>query len=87
MIYYRQCVLEKVDGKATLKTVSYIPEKFAIVGKTLKLKSDDDVWEDGWVVMAAGDKTSEDLVPDTHKAIKVHRKATGDSSKKTISKE
>lgn len=49
--YYRQCSLRK----GNVQQISYIPEKFAIVGKILKLKQDDDTWEDGWEVRSAGE--------------------------------
>lgn len=63
-----------------LTQVSYIPEKFAVVGKILQLKNDDDTWTDGWRVISAG-ALNEDP-PDAHAAIKQHRKATGDSAPK-----
>lgn len=34
--------------------VSFIPKKFAVVGKLLKLKNDKDIWEDGWKVKGCG---------------------------------
>lgn len=50
--FYRQCVLQR--GNST--QVSHIPEEYAIVGHILKLRDDNDVWEDGWLVKSAGDK-------------------------------
>ena len=47
----------------------------------LRLKDDNDGWIDGWVVECVGDVIVEgDQLPDSHKAIKNHRKATGDST-------
>ncbi len=77
---YRQCTLYKPCGKQSRKVmVSYIPEKFAQVGGVLKLKQDDDTWDDGWIVEAVGARVEEADLPDPHKEIKSHRKATGDA--------
>jgi len=38
-------------------------------------------WVDGWVVESVGDVfVEDDQLPDSHKAIKKHRKSTGDSA-------
>jgi len=74
---YRQCVLHRTVGDTRTETVSYIPAGYAIVGKILQLKNDDDVWTDGWKVISVGEITDEPL--DSHNAIKLHRKNTGDS--------
>jgi hypothetical protein len=71
---YRQCSLQK----GNVHQVSFIPEKYAVVGKVLKLK-EQGVWIDGWVVHGIGELMSEDEVPDSYKAIKKHRASTGDS--------
>lgn len=56
-IFYRQCTLEKtgknkkVTGQPWKQTqVSWIPEKYAIVGKCLRLEGDN-----GWVVISVSD--------------------------------
>lgn len=81
-IRYRQCTLrKKLSDSSHAQQVSYIPEKFAVVGRTLKLQSPEDgEWSDGWVVVSAGE-INEDP-PDAHDAIKGHRKNTGDSMRK-----
>ncbi len=56
---------------------SWIPEKFAEVGKVLKLK-EDGVWIDGFVVEFAGEDAI-DEPPDPRKVIRGHRGRTGDS--------
>lgn len=43
---YAQCHLEK----GNLTQVSWIPKPYAVVGSVLKLKDDNGVWENGWVV-------------------------------------
>ena len=37
------------------RTVSWIPEKLAIVGQTIRLKEDDDTWSKPWLVIGHGD--------------------------------
>ncbi len=79
-VKYKQCYLSKANSSSQLiSQVSWIPVKYAVAGSILKLK-ENDVWEDGWVVMEVGpDILTEDEVPDSHKAIKVHRERTGDN--------
>lgn len=82
--YYRQCALErKISEKAFSRQVAWIPEQYCKEGKILKIKDQNDEWVDGWEVKTVGqDLVSEKDAPDAHKAIKGHRKATGDSMAK-----
>lgn len=74
--YYKQCDLQKGNMFQT----SWIPEKFATLNRVLKLRDGDGKWDDGWVVIRAGQNRVEDSsMPDLHKEIRGHRKATGDS--------
>lgn len=50
---YVQCILKK---NTKLQT-SWIPERYAIVGKYLKLL-ENDAWENGWQVISRGVKVS-----------------------------
>jgi len=51
---YCQCTMErKAEGGGTQHTTSWIPECFANVGETLKLRDDNGVWVDGWLVKSA----------------------------------
>lgn len=60
----------------------WIPERFAVAGKVLRL-SDGETWEDGWVVRAVGPyRMAEEELPDPHRDIKRHRRATGDAQPK-----
>ena len=80
-VYYRQCRLRKNhENKEYSEQVSYIPEPFCVKGKVLKLRDAKNTWEDGWKVMevSAHRRLDEDM-PDIHKEIRGHRKATGDS--------
>jgi len=76
---YRQCRLQKGNSHQ----MSWIPEKFSVLNKTLKLKNGDDAWDNGWVVKSVHGRREDDEMYDSHDAIKGHRKATGDSMPKT----
>jgi len=79
--YYKQCTLRKTLNPTTTRTqVAWIPEKYASEGKVIKIRNEDDQWDDGWVVLSNGDtKRSEKQLPDYHAMIKGHRKKTGDA--------
>jgi hypothetical protein len=83
-VKYRQCVLIKKMSEGEVQQTSYIPEKFAVKGKALKLLREDGVWDNGWVVMFAGDLIDEPLY--WKEAIRVHRDNTGDSLPKSEKK-
>lgn len=81
--YYRQCRLQKRLGEGITELMSWIPEQFANVGSVVKLRDDNGVWEDGWfVAFASQTRLDDNQLPDYHKEIKAHRKATGDSQPK-----
>lgn len=82
-MYFRHCKLVKQRNAATSERYSWLPEQFAVVNKTLKLRDDNGNWDNGWVVVeASSNKLEESQVPDYHNLIKSHRKATGDALKK-----
>lgn len=79
MTKYKQCTLKL----GTTQQVVWIPSKFAKVGHFLQIKKDEE-WVDGWEVLQVSEtEVEEKLLPDSHKAIKHHRKKTGDSMRKT----
>jgi hypothetical protein len=78
---YKQCGLQKKTNNGYISQVSWIPTKYAILNQVLKLKDENDKWEDGWKITTVGTEVIEE-VPDLHKAVRMHRKATGDSMKK-----
>jgi hypothetical protein len=79
-IYFRQCQLSRKTETGVIKTTTYLPQKYAEVGAELRLRDEDNNWTYGWVVDAAHEPLiAEDLLPDSHKARKEHRKNTGDS--------
>ncbi|WP_442511659.1 hypothetical protein SH528x_003354 [Novipirellula sp. SH528] len=80
-VKYVQCAMRRDIASGSVRTTSYIPQEFAKVGRVLRLKDDNVGWVDGWVVEFVGDEIVEgDQLPDSHKAIKNHRKSTGDST-------
>ena len=59
---HKQCKLRRVNGTITH---SWIPSKFAVKGKYLKLKNDDGEWENGWCVEEVwGTRKSIDVLKD-----------------------
>jgi hypothetical protein len=74
---YSQCTVERKTkgGKAT--TVTWLPANFAIKGKVLKFKGDNNEWTDGWVVTQVGELS--DRPADWRGLVRQHRKRTGDA--------
>ena len=80
-VKYAQCAMRRIVADTSVVTTAYIPTKFAKVGRVLKLKDSDDHWVDGWVVeTVSGVIVQGDRVPNYRKAIRNHRKSTGDST-------
>jgi hypothetical protein len=77
-IFYRQCHLEKPTSEGTTHMTSWIPEKFAVKDKVIKLR-ERGIWENGWIVTTVGtSRRSWDSLPDFHSDVKGHLRATGD---------
>lgn len=72
MPYYKQVTLCR---GSTFQT-SYIPEAFAHVGKTLKIKELDGSWGGGWKVVSVGTRLSEEYVLEHEKDFTKHRRGT-----------
>lgn len=73
-----QCRMEReIDGVMS-QTTSWLPTEFAEVGRIIDLK--DETWSEGWTVVQAGPFVDDPL--DWRKAIREHRKRTGDSNPK-----
>ena len=51
---YKQCSMTR----GNVRRVEWLPVKYAVVGKALKLRMGD-VWEDGWVVETANGESQE----------------------------
>ena len=75
---YRQCVMERPIGDGLARTVSFIPEKFAVQGKPLDLKNTETgKWEQGWEVKSAGTLLfDEDQVDQLSRLYRHQRKAS-----------
>lgn len=81
---YRQCSLHNIYTNSL--QVSYIPDKFAILNKIIKLKENEQ-WVDGWKVVYVSSRAVDEVnLPNVHKDVKGHRKMTGDSMRKTNAK-
>lgn len=57
---YCQCRLVKSIPTGELVQMSYIPERFARLGKVLRLRDDERTWSDGWRVQLVGNAIVED---------------------------
>lgn len=60
--YFRQCLLRRPSGDGFTEQTSFIPEPYCSIGRVLKLRDDDGEYVDGWVVVAAGEKTAAHVV-------------------------
>lgn len=60
-MYYHQCILEKHQAGELIRHVSYVPDKYAKIGKVLKIKNGYG-WVDGWSVVAVGPKRESSAV-------------------------
>ncbi len=81
---YVQCIMRREIAGGAVQTTSYIPQRFAKLGASLKLKDKNDVWIDGWVVQHVGDSIlADEDVPNYRTAIRKHRRQTGDSDPRT----
>lgn len=73
--YSRQCILINATAEGKKVMTSWIPEKFAEVGKILKLKEGDE-WVDGWEVFKIGSRMESKTVNENSQLYKKHRKGT-----------
>ena len=79
-VQYVQCTIRRPVARGSVRTTSYIPRQFAKPGYAIKLKDDQDQWSSGWVVECVGHTIVDAAdAPDHRKAIRNHRKSTGDS--------
>ena len=76
---YCQCTLQKRTETGYVEVVSYIPQKYAKLDNTLRLKEENGEWQTGYTVKTVGEPIDESLLPDRHEEVKAHRRATGDS--------
>ncbi len=82
IVYFKHCRLNKKCDVGHLEKITWIPEEFAMIGKTIKIRDEEDhnTWSDGWkVTFASETRLAENMLPDYHKGIRGHRDHTGDS--------
>jgi hypothetical protein len=91
IVYYRQCHLIRqttpvqqtsagIIAGVREYTIRWIPEQFAVKGRVVRLRDPIGNWSDSWLVDVVWDtRLTDDELPDYHRAVKAHRKATGDS--------
>jgi len=72
MMYYVQCQMKKEN----YVDVSWIEEKFAVVGKQVKRKTEDEKWDEGWVITATYTKVNEEHIKKIKDLYRHHRKGT-----------
>lgn len=68
---YNQCKLKRNNEEQ----VTWIPQKFAKVGKVVKLKEEDG-WQDGWEVISVGQVMTEGYLSTLRDLYRYHRDAT-----------
>lgn len=73
---YRQCRLIKKTMTGEVQTTSYLPEKFAVVGRVVELKNRQGDFEKGWTVVSAGELTAKSDLDINHNIGKKLWKAT-----------
>lgn len=82
-VKYIQCEMKRTIVDGLVRTISFIPQRFAKLGRVLKLKNEHDQWVDGWTVEFVGNTVVDSAdAPDYRKAIRRHRKSTGDSQRR-----
>lgn len=69
---YTQCIFQNGEKQTT----SWIPSSFAKLGRVLRLKNEQDEWEDGWVVAEIGTTLSAEYVFEHERDFKSQRKAS-----------
>lgn len=74
--YYVQCELNKRVGGGILHDVAWIPERFAVIGKQIKIKRDDGTWDDGWTVTKTYSKIEADKIEGCERDHLKQRKAS-----------
>lgn len=87
MTKYRQCELRRrsFNGVSYDTYLSWVPEKYAVAGEVLKIRSEDGAWVDGWVVRAAYPESTDE--PEHFPLVRrMHRRNTGDSMPKQKTK-
>lgn len=74
---YRQCRLRRRVGAAVIEQMAWIPDRFASVGRTVRIKGEGDSWSDGWeVAFASSESVSEEYIAQARHAHTRQRRAS-----------
>jgi hypothetical protein len=76
MKYYVQCDLRKQIETGLLCDVAWIPEKFAVIGKQVRIKQEDGTWDSGWMVAKRYAKMEEDEVEAAERDYLIQRESS-----------
>lgn len=77
MIYYRQCTFVKEAEGSTTSQVAWIPEKYAVLGKSLYFGKKTNNPQELWVVSSVGDvRLSEKYILEHERDYKTQRTAS-----------
>jgi hypothetical protein len=56
--------------------VTWLPARFAVPGKTLRLRDSLGEWQDGWVVETCSEQTTDDPRPREHEWYRAYKQGT-----------
>jgi len=74
--WMRQCRLCKKEDGQEVSTTSWIPEKYAKVGRSIKLKNNFNLWDYGWEVSEVFTRSMSDMVDERSQDYKHQREAS-----------
>lgn len=73
---YKQCTLQHDAPDSVTRLVTWIDARYARLGNNIRLKDDSRYWA---IIEVSSVVVDERHLPDSHSAIKAHKKKTGDS--------
>ena len=73
---YTQCRFQRPTGNGVQETTSWIPSRFAVVGRYVKLRLPNKEWVDGWKVISRGATASREETRERSQDHKNQRKAS-----------
>jgi hypothetical protein len=56
---YKRCVVEKHVGRFRQHNTEWVPEGLAVVGNVLSQRIQQEIWDNGWLVMEVLDETTD----------------------------
>ncbi len=76
--YMKQCHFIRTVHGRTVNLIAWIPEKFAIKDKIVKLKMGEEYWVDGWVVDAVGNSRTKSTTASERSRDYLHQREASD---------